>query len=237
MIRSDNDAVSGQIVVNPVADDGSGNLRLSNAAASSSYTLQFCPFPSAQPEASGNRCFTVTTFTTDSMGSATADFTFPKSGTWAGIFAATRNNATEFVSAFNIPGSGKQYRSTMKDAGSLNSNNGSFSPGGDGLRHGSVTVTDSMAHVELQNAIVSVTYNVIYCRNGGGSSCYSIGNLSTDATGSGSTDINLQSALGTSTDAGIFRLDRTYTIVNGTQQTSVEFVTSFVSGCAQVRCE
>lgn len=237
MVRTDNNSVSGQIVVDPSADDGSGTLKLSNAAPSVSYTLQFCPYPSPLPGPSPTRCFTVTTFNTDSAGAANANFTFPNKGTWAGVFAAVRNSTTEFVSAFLVPGSNKQYRSTMKSASSLNSNNGTIVPGGDGLRHGSVTVTNSTAHVELQNAIVSVTYDVIYCMNGGGSSCYSIGKLSTDGTGSGSVDIDLQSALGNSTNAGIFRLDRTYTIPNGTQQTAVEFVTAFVAGCDQVRCE
>ncbi len=231
MIKQDaSSTVSGQIVVDAVADDGSGALQLTNAAASASYNLQFCPYPSPFPTASQDVCTQVTGFTTDASGKTSVTFKFPKSGVWAGIFVAVRNSVTEFVSGFNVPGTGEQYRSPLKQASSISSGTAGQNPGGDALKEGSVTVNDNTAHVELQNATVSVTYDVVFCLNGGGSSCWQIGTLSTDATGSGAVDIDLMARLGSITGAGIFRLNRTYTLPNGTQVPAVQFMTAFVSG-------
>ncbi len=229
--------VGGQITINAVADDGSGTLQLSHAAAMMSSALDYCPYPSPLPDAQQNACTTITAFTTDVAGAATVKFQFPQNGTWAGVFAVVRDNTAEFVSGFNAPGSGMQYRSSLKQASSINSGTAGETPGGDALKHGSVTVTDSTAHIALENATTDVTYTIIFCRNGGGSSCYQVGAISTDSTGSGASDIDLVKILGTLDNTGIFRLNRTYTLSNGTQVPAVQFMTAFVSGCQQTRCE
>jgi len=100
---------------------------------STSYALQYCPYPSPLPDAHQNACTTVIAFTTDAAGKANVNFQFPKNGIWAGIFAAVRNDTAEFVSGFNVPGSGQEYRSSLKQASSINSGTGGITPGGDGL--------------------------------------------------------------------------------------------------------
>lgn len=239
MIQQDSaHTVSGQITVDATADDGSGTLRLSNAATSASYKLEFCPYPSPRPSPQQDQCTPVTEFNSDSAGKAKVDFHFPKDGVWAGIFVVVRDGTAEFVSGFNLPGTGTQYLSALKQASSITSGTGGINPGGDGLKSGSVTVNDSTAHVELQNAITDVTYTVTFCLNGGGSSCYQIGTLSTDSTGSGSTDIDLLQALGALPGlSGIFRLNRSEPLPNGGDAGGVQFMTAFVSGCQQVRCQ
>ncbi len=236
--QSGSHSVSGQIAVDLTADDGKGVLQLKNAATSASYALQFCPYPSPLPTAGlQDQCWAITDFTTDASGQAGVNFQFPKNGIWSGNFVAVRNGTAEFASGFNLPGSGVQFRADLHQASSITSGTGGMNPGGDALKNGSVTVTDNTAHVEVQNATVNVTYSVTYCMNGGGSSCWQVGSLSTDQTGSGKTDIDLAAALGTSDQSGIFRLNRSEPLPSGGDAGGVQFMTAFVSGCPQVRCE
>lgn len=220
--------VSGLITVNAAADNGAGALQLKGAAASATYSLQFCPYTSSMPSGSDDSCMPVQDFTTDAAGQANLTFTFAKQGVWSGVFAAVRSNNAEFASGFNLPGTGSQYRSALQQASSVTSGTGGINPGGDALRSGSVSVTDNTAHVVLQNATVSVTYSVVYCGDGGGSSCYQVGTVSTDSTGGGTADINLLSALGAFSPPGIFRLDRSQPLPNGGDAGGVQFMTGFV---------
>ncbi len=226
--QSGNFSVSGQITVDPNANDGSGTLQLTNAANSGNYSLQFCPYPSPLPTAQQNPCTAITDFTTDNSGKAQVNFQFPKKGVWSGIFVAVRGDITEFASGFNLPGAGQQYRAALQQASSVTSGTGGINPGGDALKSGSVSVTDTTAHVVLQNATINVTYSVIFCGNGGGSSCYGIGSLTTDSTGSGTADIDLVKALGNFSPPGIFRLDRSQPLPTGGDAGGVQFMTGFV---------
>lgn len=228
MIAQSGGKGAGMVTVDAAANDGSGRLQLSGAAAGATYSLQFCPYATAEPAPQQDSCMAVTNFATDSGGAATVNFKFPKSGVWSGIFVAVRGGNTEFASAFTLPGTGLQYHSALQQASSVTSGTGGMNPGGDALKSGSVSVKDNTAHVVLQNATISVTYTVIFCSNGGGSGCYQVGTISTDSTGSGSADIDLLSALGTYSPPGIFRLNRSQPLPNGGDAGGVQFMTGFV---------
>lgn len=114
-----------------------------------------------------------------------------------------------------MPSSETQYQSPLLRAGTISGGLPSFegSPGSDPLSSGFVTITGTVAHFTLNGAAPNASYDVNFCGNGGGSTCFAdIGTVSTDAAGNGSADVDTHGR----NIPGIFNLGR-----NGT----VEFIT------------
>jgi len=76
-------AIHGQITI-----DSSGNVttKLTGTAASTTYTVQFCPALDSASSYPNQPCFNVNNISTDSAGNGTATAKFPQSGDWAGDF-------------------------------------------------------------------------------------------------------------------------------------------------------
>jgi hypothetical protein len=167
---------------------GAGTVQLQGAASNTSYSVQFCLFPSG----TGN-CFSVGSSSTDSTGNAQTSFTFSRSGTWVGVFLLQPSGGgTGFTSSFPIPSSGIQYQSPVQQAGAVSGGIPSFlgPPGSDPLSSGFVTISGTIAHITLTGASANAKYTVGLCGNGGGSSCFAdLGTVTTDASGNGSGDI------------------------------------------------
>ncbi|HWC19536.1 MAG TPA: hypothetical protein VG498_21165 [Terriglobales bacterium] len=169
---------------------GSGTVQLNGAAAGTSYSIQFCPFPNGE-----SNCFSVGSSDTDASGNAKTSFTFSRSGTWAGIFLLQPNGgSTGFASSFSMPPATRaDYQSPLQQAKSVTSGTPSFlgPPGSDPLMSGFVTINGTNTHFTLTGAPANVQYVVGFCGNGGGSSCFAdLGTVTTDASGNGFGDVN-----------------------------------------------
>ena len=176
----------GQITLNTT---GGGTVQLQSAAASMSYSVEFCQFPNGM-----SNCFSVGSASTDSSGNTQSSFTFSRSGTWAGIFLLQPSGGgTAFDSNFPVPGSGTQYQNPLQQAATISGGTPSFwgPDGSDPLSSGFVTITGNIAHITLNGALANASYTVNFCGNGGGSSCFAdLGKVSTDANGNGAADID-----------------------------------------------
>ncbi len=198
-------AVSGQVVI---AQNGSGTMAISGATPSSAFGIEFCPF--ADPNAA---CDVVGTASSNSSGNISASFTM-HSGGYAGIFELLSGTTIAYESAFNVPAAGSTLQAPLIRASTVGAGFGGltgqgFGVGTDPLKIGSVTLgTGTSVHIALTGAVPNKQYGITWCRNNVGSSCFAIGLLTTDATGSFSGDFDLtQSSLGTGTlEAGAFYL-------------------------------
>ena len=164
-------------------------VQLNSAAAGTSYSIQFCPFPNGT-----SNCFSVGSSSTDAGGSAQTSFTFSRSGTWAGIFFLRPSGGPGFASGFSIPPATKSdYQNPLQQAASITGGTPSFlgPPGSDSLASGFVTINGTNTHFTLMGALPNAQYVVGFCGNGGGSSCFAdLGTVTTDANGNGFGDVN-----------------------------------------------
>ena len=108
---------SGQISM-----DNAGNMtvQLTGAAASTTYTLQFCP---AKPAGGTDIvCTDAGTVTTTASGSADATMLFPQPGSWAGDFQLNIGTNSEYVTNMEpVTGSPSQvYMSTLQPETTVN---------------------------------------------------------------------------------------------------------------------
>ncbi len=220
MLANDGSArVAGQVVIN---QNGTGTANVSGALANTSYNLQFCPFADMN-----GTCNTLTTATSSMAGAVSASFTVPGHGGFTGIFQLASGSMVGFVSAFNVPANGSTLQAALVRASTVTNGFGVLTQNGlgvgfDPLTSGLVNVSNGdTAHVQLQGAVANASYDVTFCRNGGGSSCFGIGGINTDAAGNGTADLSLSSGLGTGTyEAGAF-------VISSGKPPAIEFVSGF----------
>jgi hypothetical protein len=155
------------IDLNANANDGKGTVTFVAATAAATYTLQFCP-------AGGNftNCFDVATV--QAPGPAT--FTFPRKGTFTGVFTLNQSGAIVLYAGIDNPGPGASFAARLLPAGS-------------GTGSGVAAVTGATAHVAINGATASHSYNIALCTVFNCSE--TIGTLLTDAQGNGAADISL----------------------------------------------
>jgi hypothetical protein len=173
--------------------DSSGNvtIQLTGAAASTSYSAQFCPFPSTR-----YMCIKLTSVQTDASGAATTTFHFPTAGGWAGDFTLTAG--TDIISTQVASNTGQLFLGTLIPAGNANgqgvaSNPTAVSPTQD-QGAGSLAVNGGNVHVVLTSAVANATYAVVQCFPGGAPGCFQLGafnanTFTTDASGNAVFDV------------------------------------------------
>jgi hypothetical protein len=178
----------GQVIVDATAIDGNGTVQITGAAAMTSVTLSFCPFPSGKYV-----CFTVMTLTPDTTGAAQAAFHIP-SGTWAGDFQVTAGGNIFATTAFDTITSNQSYTAALQPQTTTNPNGINQFPvpavPQDPLASGRVTVAGSTAQVTLQGAVPSAIYNLTLCTLADGSGCFQQPTtIPTDASGNANISI------------------------------------------------
>jgi len=177
------------------------------------YGLKFCMYPaSVYPDST---CINLGALNVDASGNGATSLRFPQSGTWAGLFRlydSAGNRVLETSGSLNSDGSGygETYSAkVMTWVTSSTSNtagaeiNGPQDPG-----TGTVDVNYAYVHVVVTGAPANTTYSIIQCYMGG-SSCYEIGTLTTDASGKAEVGGAYKSPMLTPGPVGVFRLSRT----------------------------
>jgi hypothetical protein len=196
----------GQITLDTTANNGAGNIQLTNVGGNQSFVLQFCPYPKAFMN-----CISVTPVVTDMNGNANVNFTFPQKGAFSGTFQLVNGDGSQFA-ASGTGSSGMNFQSALLPAGTItggiNQTTGSAAGGG------SVSVNGTTAHMILTGSTPNHTFNAAVCSTFLSTPCMSLANVTTDAQGNVSMDIGIVQAAGWS----VFRVSDS----NG-----VEFVSGF----------
>lgn len=188
LMNSNASAQNGQISI-----DTSGNMtvQLSGAAASTTYTVQFCP-ATESPTATVS-CFSAGTVSTDASGSGSSTAVFPQPGSWAGDFKITAGKTTEF-STYLVPGmSGETYMAVLQASSTVNGT-GLWGPGGTGgsttqapLTSGTVTYSNGTATFTVMGTSANTGFSAsesetVYLD---GSGTYQISTFTTNGSGDG----------------------------------------------------
>jgi hypothetical protein len=197
---------TGQLTVDTA---GKGTLSL-KTTPSTSVAVSWCNFPGT------TGCLSIGTFPADASGTLNATFTFPAHGNFAGIFDFTAGGATHFAAGWNIPNGSSPFQAQLLPAGSVSAGLGQagaqIGVGNDPLSSGTVSIAagSSIAHFTVQGALPNANYPATYCFNSGSSSCFALGVLITNASGSGTFDIDLtKAAIGSGSGfSGVFFLHR-----------------------------
>jgi hypothetical protein len=180
---------SGQISM-----DSAGNMtvELTDATASTTYTLQFCP-----TEYGGDPtpivCVSEGTVTTNASGSANAMILFQQPGSWAGDFQLNIGTNSEYMTNMLPPNdaSSQVYMSTLQPVTVVNAKGlASGTTGQDPLTSGTVTYTNGLLEFVLTgtspDTAISATESGTYL---GSSSSYALsssqdqGSFTTDSKG------------------------------------------------------
>ena len=180
---SKNESAEGQITLDMAANNGAGNVTITNAGgnvgANQPMILQFCPFPQ-----NDTNCINVTSFTTDSSGKANMNFMFPQKGTFAGAFQIL-NNGTQFLVTASGSTSAVNFQSALLPAGSITG--GINQVTGSAPGSGAATVTGTTAHLSLSGTFSNHTFQAAVCGING--SCTMLSSVATDMQGNASADI------------------------------------------------
>jgi hypothetical protein len=159
--------------VGQVSVDTSGNVtvQLTSAAASTSYTVQFCPAYNGNSTITYS-CFTVGTVSTDASGNASATMAFPQSGSWAGDFELLSGTTIEYQTDVIANNPSQVYMSTLQPVDTVNGKGVGSTSGPQGpLTSGTVTLSNGTSlQFVLTGASPNTTYTTAETTNPLGSS-------------------------------------------------------------------
>jgi len=185
---NDNTPPVGQVSVDT---SGTVTVELAGAAASTSYTVQFCPAYN-QNSTITYSCFTVGTVSTDGSGNANATMAFPQPGSWAGDFKLLSGTTIEYQTDVIANNPSQVYMSTLQPVDTVNGKGVGGTSGPQGpLTSGTVTLSNGTSlQFVLTGATSNTTYTTVETTNPLGSSngyelynSQGIGGFTTDSSG------------------------------------------------------
>ena len=219
----------GQLQVNATTNNGATSFTLTSGPASTTLTLEFCPFNPDTYGKGGAPCYIIDTFTTDASGNAQGNFTFPKKGVMFGSFKLMKGTTfwDDFGYAYADPNqptlrpTTSDFHASLQRASTVTDVNWStFTLGDDQLTSGNINIHGSMMTVNVTGAMPSSDYMFVMCPGMTGSSCYESGHFATDVSGNAAQTIDLSK-----TSAGYFNPgSQTLYTVRGN---ALEFVAGF----------
>jgi len=188
-------APAGELDINT---DGNSRINFTGGTANSSYALTFCPFP-FDP----STCQAIAAFNSDASGDLSATFQILKTGTFFGSWRVDHDATAAFLESWDDLRVGDKLQSNVYRVAEVTSGDpaagNSGQVGTDPLTSGTVTVTGSgdtsngPLHIVLKGAAAATTYDVGACTIGGGSGCYQVGHVTTDANGDLDTTLSIWS--------------------------------------------
>ncbi len=195
----------GQVTIDTTANNGAGNLQLTNVGANLSLVLQFCPYPFGY-----TNCITITPLTTDANGDANVNFTFPQKGTFSGVFQLVLNGGQ--FAATGTGSSGMNFQSALLLAGTVTG--GINQTTGNAPGSGNVVVNGTTAHLTLSATLPNHMFNTAVCPEYQQTPCQNLANVTTDSNGNAGQDI------GSITPAG-------WSVFRVSDSNGVQFVSAF----------
>lgn len=188
--------MNGQITMD---DSGNTTVHLTGAAASTTYTVQFCPAVDAGSNDAVPACFNVTTVSSDTGGSGGATVKFPQPGNWAGDFYVHNSAGKAVYQTFLAPTvSNETYLATLLPATTTNGGVVTTASPQDPLTGGTVRYSHGALQITVNGASPNTTYTTtesetFYIDSSG---TYAQSALTTDAKGTGSSSTQLDTAAG-----------------------------------------
>lgn len=188
---------NGQVTV-----DTSGNtaVTLTGAAASTVYTLQFCPgFDSGATTIPAPACFDITTVTTDASGKGGTTAKFPKAGNWAGDFFLNDSTGKSIYQTYlGTTANNETYMSTLLPDTTTNGGAVTTSTKQEPLTSGTVTLKAGSLQFMVKGAAPNTTYytdvsETVYMDSSG---TYQLSTFTTDASGNGTSNTSLNQGSG-----------------------------------------
>jgi hypothetical protein len=166
-----------------IASNADSKLSVTGLAASTSYILEFCRFPLGDM----TNCPTVASFKASSSGAVSnLGFNYPNKGTFMGAFTIvnTKTNTADAISAWEQVVPNAMFQALLVPAGQVNGfGGGTFTPGSDSLKSGSVTANNTTVQITLSGAPANTQYNITVCGNMDASSCFFFATVTTDMSG------------------------------------------------------
>lgn len=176
--------IQGQVSVDT---QGMVTVKLANATASASYTVQFCPaFDAGATTIPAPSCFDLTTIATDSSGNGTATVKFPKAGDWAGDFFLNDSTGKAHYETFIATSSANAtYMATLLPDTNTNGGVVTTSSPQEPLTSGTVTVSGGNMVFTLKGAEPTTYFmasesETVYMQSSG---TYGVSTMTTDAQG------------------------------------------------------
>ena len=181
----------GQVTIDTSANNGAGVLQLNNASFTN-VELQFCSQGVNSP------CVNVASFSSDASGNANVNFMFPEKGTFAGVWQVVNNGCSSGCqdAASTIGDSGVGFKSAELPAGSITGGIGQAT--GSAAGSGTITVTNSMAHLTLSGTTMNHTFHVALCGDPQGLGCASLSDVTSDSQGNVNADVGAIQPFGSS---------------------------------------
>jgi hypothetical protein len=170
--------------------------------------LQFCP------SGVNATCINVAPVNTDTNGNPIVNFMFPEKGTFSGDWQIVTSGCTSGcqIAASSTGDSGVNFKSAELPAGSVTGGIGQTT--GNGPGSGTITVTNTTAHLTLSGTTPSHAFNVAVCATPQPSNCTSLSSVTTDANGNASADVGSVQPFG-------------WSVFEVTDSAGVEFISAF----------
>lgn len=185
-----------------VSVDSSGNttVTLTGVAASTTYTLQFCPgFDSGATTIPAPSCLNITTVTTDASGNGGTTAKFPQSGNWAGDFFLNDSAGKSKYQTYLATNSNSQtYMSTLLPDTTTNGGAVTTLTKQEPLTSGTVTLKNGSLQFTVKGASPNTTYYTdnsenVYMDSSG---TYQMSTFTTDASGNGTSITSVNESSG-----------------------------------------
>lgn len=195
------------------------------AQPNATYAVDFCPFAGGP-----SGCSSAASLNTNGNGEGKAEFAFPSTGAFAGVFVLERSSKKQFVTGFTVAAtisheSGEEGKAeaSLVPVGLVSGGVGFGTAGDDSLARGSVELKeDGRVEIEVAGAAANAMYAAKFCRFGGTSSdCLGLGSVATNVQGNAEARLTFPQ---TGTFDGVFLLTRQ---VGSPAQETNEFVTGF----------
>lgn len=187
--------INGQVSIDT---NGEVTVQLTNAAASMSFSVQFCPAVNESISGIIPACFGVGVVSSDSTGSGSATAMFPQPGDWAGNFGVNSGSSTEYKTGL-VPGlNSETYMSTLQPQTAVNGIGVAAGTIQDPLNIGVVTYSNGTVLFTVAGTSPETTFttNESESRYVDSSGTYALSTFMTNAIGNGSLSTTLSGAGG-----------------------------------------
>jgi Bacterial Ig-like domain len=179
-----------------VSVDTSGNVtvQLAGATASTTYAVQFCPAVNDSDGVTAPACISAGSVNTDASGSGSSTTMFPQAGSWAGDFQLNSGTKIEYMTGLTVSGdpgySSQVYMSTLQPESTTNGKGVVTTAAPQNpLTSGAVTYSKGSLVFSVTGATPDTAYTTVQSETVylDGSGSYALSELTTDASGNGSS--------------------------------------------------
>lgn len=178
-------SINGQVSIDPV---GNVTVQLTGAAASTTFTVGFCPAYNAGNGSKEPACINTGSVSTDASGSGSSTTLFPQPGSWAGdfeVYSGSTVYATSLLEDTTPATSAQVYMSTLQPENTVNGSGIIRWPTQSPLSSGTVTYANGSVTFAVTGASPNTLYGTAESQTVAmeSSGSYSMSEFTTDGSG------------------------------------------------------